>query len=48
MYWFDLYFLVRQITTGWLIHGRTRFAALVSASLYHERFHPSNAADHHV
>src|SRR2546423_15007222 len=46
MSWIDLYFLVRQMTTGWRIGGRTCFAALVSAFLYHERFHTSNAVDH--
>jgi hypothetical protein len=46
MSWLDLYFLVRQMTTGWRIGGRTCFAALVSAFLYHERFHTSNAVDH--
>ena len=46
MSWIDLYFLVRQMTTSWRIGGRTCFAALVSAFLYHERFHTSNAVDH--
>ena len=46
MSWIDLYFLVRQMTTGWRIGGRTCFAALVSAFLYHERFHTANAVDH--
>jgi Transposase DDE domain len=46
MSWLDLYFLTRQMTTGWRIGGRTCFAALVSAFLYHERFHTSNAVDH--
>jgi hypothetical protein len=48
MSWLDLYFLVRQMTTDWRIGGRTCFAALVSAFLYHERFHTSNAVDHLV
>ena len=43
MSWLDLYFLVRQMTTDWRLGGRTCFAALVSAFLYHERFHSSNA-----
>jgi len=46
MSWLDLYFLTRQMTTGWRIGGRTCFAALVSAFLYHERFHAANAVDH--
>lgn len=46
MSWFDLYFLVRQMTTGWRLGGRACFAALVSAFLYHERFHTANAVDH--
>jgi hypothetical protein len=46
MSWFDLYFLVRQMTTGWQLGGRSCFAALVSAFLYHERFHTANAVDH--
>ena len=46
MSWIDLYFLVRQMTTSWRVGGRTCFAALVSAFLYHERFHTSNAVDH--
>jgi hypothetical protein len=46
MSWLDLYFLVRQMTTGWRTGGRTCFAALVSAFLYHERFHSANAVDH--
>lgn len=46
MSWLDLYFLVRQMTNDWHIGGRTCFAALVSAFLYHERFHTSNAVDH--
>jgi hypothetical protein len=46
MSWLDLYFLVRQMTTDWHIGGRTCFAALVSAFLYHERFHTANAVDH--
>jgi hypothetical protein len=46
MSWIDLYFLVRQMTTTWRIGGRSCFAALVSAFLYHERFHSSNAVDH--
>ena len=46
MSWLDLYFLVRQMTTSWRTGGRTCFAALVSAFLYHERFHTSNAVDH--
>jgi hypothetical protein len=46
MSWLDLYFLTRQMTTDWRIGGRTCFAALVSAFLYHERFHTSNAVDH--
>ena len=46
MSWLDLYFLVRRMTTGWRTGGRTCFAALVSAFLYHERFHTSNAVDH--
>jgi hypothetical protein len=46
MSWFDLYFLVRQMTTPWRMGGRTCFAALVCAFLYHERFHTSNAVDH--
>ena len=46
MSWFDLYFLIRLMTTDWRIGGRTCFAALVSAFLYHERFHTANAVDH--
>jgi len=46
MSWLDLYFLVREMTTSWRMGGRTCFAALVSAFLYHERFHSSNAVDH--
>ena len=46
MSWLDLYLLVRQMTTTWRKGGRTCFAALVSAFLYHERFHTSNAVDH--
>ena len=46
MSWLDLYLLVHQMTTGWRKGGRTCFAALVSAFLYHERFHSSNAVDH--
>jgi hypothetical protein len=34
------------MTTDWRIGGRTCFAALVSAFLYHERFYTSNAVDH--
>ena len=48
MSWLDLYFLTRQMTTDWRIGARTCFAALVSAFLYHERFHTSNAVDHLV
>ena len=46
MSWLDLYFLIRQMTTTWHIGGRTCFAAVVSAFLYHERYHTSNAVDH--
>ncbi|HXG64844.1 MAG TPA: hypothetical protein VNO70_07030 [Blastocatellia bacterium] len=46
MSWMDLYLLVRQMTTDWRLGGRTRFAALVCAFLYHERFHTANAVDH--
>lgn len=46
MSWLDLYLLVRQMTTDWRLGGRTCFAALVCAFLYHERFHSSNAVDH--
>ena len=46
MSWVDLYFLVRQMTTDLENGGRACFAALVSAFLYHERFHTSNAVDH--
>lgn len=46
MSWMDLYFLVRQMTTGWRLGGRACFAALVCAFLYHERFHTANAVDH--
>jgi hypothetical protein len=34
------------MTSTWQLGSRTRFAALISASLYHERFHTSNAFDH--
>jgi hypothetical protein len=46
MSWLDLYWLIRQMTTGWRLGVRTCFAALVSAFLYHERFHTANAVDH--
>jgi len=46
MSWLDLYWLIRQMTTGWRLGGRACFAALVSAFLYHERFHSANAVDH--
>ena len=46
MSWIDLYSLVRQMTTSWRVGGPTCFAALVSAFLYHQRFHSSNAVDH--
>lgn len=46
MSWLDLYCLIRLMTTDWRIGGRTCFAALVSAFLYHERFHTANAVDH--
>jgi hypothetical protein len=46
MSWLDLYLLVHQMTTSWRKARRTCFAALVSAFLYHERFHSSNAVDH--
>lgn len=46
MSWVDLYLLVRQMTTGWKLGGRACFAAIVSAFLYHERYHTSNAVDH--
>lgn len=46
MSWLDLYLLVRQMTTSWRKGGRACFAALVSAFLYHERYHTSNAVDH--
>ncbi len=46
MSWLDLYLLVHQMTTPWRKGGRTCFAALVSAFLYHERFHCSNSVDH--
>ena len=46
MSWLDLYCLIRQMTTGWRLGGRSCFAALVSAFLYHERFHTANAVDH--
>jgi len=46
MSWFDLYCLIRQMTTGWRLGGRACFAALVSAFLSHERFHAANAVDH--
>ena len=46
MSWLDLYFLIRQMTTQWRLGGRSCFAALVSAFLYHERFHTANAVDH--
>jgi Transposase DDE domain len=46
MSWLDLYCLIRQMTTDWRLGGRACFAALVSAFLYHERFHAANAVDH--
>jgi Transposase DDE domain len=46
MSWMDLYCLIRQMTTSWRLGGRSCFAALVSAFLYHERFHTANAVDH--
>src|ERR1051325_9846711 len=46
MSWLDLYCLIRQMTTNWRLGGRACFAALVSAFLYHERFHSANAVDH--
>jgi hypothetical protein len=46
MSWLDLYLLVRQMTTTWRKGGRACFAAIVSAFLYHERYHTSNAVDH--
>ncbi|HXG66576.1 MAG TPA: hypothetical protein VNO70_15860 [Blastocatellia bacterium] len=46
MPWIDLYFLVRRMTTTWRIGDRTCLAALVSAFLYHERFHTATAVDH--
>jgi len=46
MSWLDLYLLIRQMTTKWQLGGRACFAALVSAFLYHERFHTANAVDH--
>ena len=46
MSWLDLYCLIRLMTTDWRKGGRTCFAALVSAFLYHERFHTANAVDH--
>jgi Transposase DDE domain len=46
MSWIDLYLLVHQMTTSWRKGGRTCFAALVCAFLYHERYHTSNAVDH--
>jgi hypothetical protein len=46
MPWIDLYFLVREMITGRRVGGRSCFAALVCAFLYHERFHSSNAVDH--
>ena len=46
MSWIDLYLLVHQMTTPWTKASRTCFAALVSAFLYHERFHTANAVDH--
>lgn len=46
MSWLDLYFLIREMTTSWRLGGRACFSALVSAFLYHERFHSANAVDH--
>ena len=46
MSWIDLYLLVHQMTTSWRKGGRTCFAALVSAFLYHEHYHTSNSVDH--
>jgi hypothetical protein len=34
------------MTTSWRLGSRSCFAALVSAFLYHERFHSANAVDH--
>jgi hypothetical protein len=46
MSWIDLYLLIHQMTTSWRKGGRACFAALISAFLYHERYHTSNAVDH--
>jgi hypothetical protein len=45
MSWLDLYFLVRQMITQWWL-GAVLVLPLVSAFLYHERFHTANAVDH--